>query len=92
MLNDADLVHEMLGTRHGDFLKSRVIRAQAPLLGNGLLLNEGDDWRAQRRLAEPAFNRGPVSDYTSTFVECGAASAGACRRGRCSICTMPPRR
>jgi cytochrome P450 len=32
-----------------------VFRLLGPVLGNGLFLAEGDDWRAQRRAAAPAF-------------------------------------
>ena len=34
-----------------------------PLLGNGLLTAEGDEWLRHRRLASPAFHRERVEGY-----------------------------
>lgn len=68
LLSDPDLIEEVLVTRNEDFVKSRAIRAQRPLLGNGLLLNEGDSWLRRRRLAEPAFHRRRIASYGETMV------------------------
>jgi cytochrome P450 len=37
-------------------------------LGNGLLTSEGDFWRRQRRLAQPAFHRERVASYAGAMV------------------------
>ena len=59
-----DAIEEMLVTRARDFLKSPGVRRNLrPLLGNGLLLSEGDFWLRQRRLAQPAFHRQRVAGY-----------------------------
>ncbi|MDX1615313.1 MAG: cytochrome P450 [Candidatus Promineifilaceae bacterium] len=34
-----------------------------PLLGNGLLTNDGDDWLAQRRLIQPIFHRRRIAHF-----------------------------
>jgi cytochrome P450 len=39
------------------------------LLGNGLLTSEGDFWRKQRRLIQPAFHRKKLEDLTSMMIE-----------------------
>jgi len=39
------------------------------LVGNGLLTSEGDFWRRQRRLAQPAFHRQRISGYADVMVE-----------------------
>ena len=39
------------------------------LVGNGLIKSEGDFWRRQRRLAQPAFHRDRVNSYGRTMVE-----------------------
>ena len=59
-----DAIEELLVTRARDFIKSPGVRlALRPLLGNGLLLSEGDFWLRQRRLAQPAFHRQRVAGY-----------------------------
>jgi cytochrome P450 len=42
------------------------------LVGNGLLTSEGDFWRRQRRLAQPAFHRQQISGYADVMVEYAA--------------------
>ena len=39
------------------------------MLGRGLLISEGDFWRRQRRLAQPAFHRGRLGEYGATMLE-----------------------
>lgn len=40
----------------------------ASLLGNGLLTSEGDFWRRQRRIAQPAFHRRRIAAFADTMV------------------------
>ena len=58
-----DAIEELLVTRARDFVKSPGVRLLRPLLGDGLLLSEGDFWLRQRRLAQPAFHRQRVAGY-----------------------------
>src|SRR4051794_35025075 len=44
----------------------RLLRS---LLGNGLVASEGDHWRRQRRLAQPAFHRQRLAGYGQVMVE-----------------------
>lgn len=44
-------------------IKSHALRTGAGVLGNGLLLSEGDFWRRQRRLAQPAFHNQKIASY-----------------------------
>lgn len=39
------------------------------LVGNGLVTSEGDFWRRQRRLAQPAFHRQRISSYGDIMVQ-----------------------
>ena len=58
-----DAIEELLVTRSRDFVKSPGVRLLRPLLGDGLLLSEGDTWLRQRRLVQPAFHRQRVAGY-----------------------------
>jgi cytochrome P450 len=66
--NDIEFV---LSTNAKNFIKSRSVRSPffQRLVGNGLLTSEGDFWRRQRRLAQPAFHRQRVSSYGEVMVE-----------------------
>ena len=60
-------IHEVLVDRAADFRKSFGTRMLTPLLGNGLLTAEGDEWLRHRRLAAPAFHRERVEGYGRTM-------------------------
>jgi cytochrome P450 len=62
-----DAIEEVLVTRARDFVKSRGTRMLRPLLGNGLLLAEGESWLRQRRLMQPAFHRQRLAGYADTM-------------------------
>jgi cytochrome P450 len=67
-----DAIEELLVTRNRDFVKSPGVRMLRPLLGDGLLLSEGETWLRQRRLMQPAFHRQRVAGYgeiMSVFAE-----------------------
>jgi cytochrome P450 len=39
-------------------------------LGNGLVTSEGEFWRRQRRIAQPAFHKQRIAGFAKTFVRC----------------------
>ncbi len=63
MIYHPDAIEELLVTRARDFVKSPGVQLLRPLLGDGLLLAEGDTWLRQRRLVQPAFHRQRVAGY-----------------------------
>lgn len=59
-------IREVLVTAADRFGKPRegvVARQLRRLLGNGLLLSDGDLWRKQRRLIQPAFRKDRIDQY-----------------------------
>lgn len=82
LLNDPDLIEQVLVVQHAKFHKSELTRrVTGPLLGQGLLISEGDFWRRQRRLAQPAFHRSRINEYAAPMVECAEAHASAWKSG-----------
>jgi cytochrome P450 len=63
-------IEEVLSTNAKNFRKSRSLHSNffQRLVGNGLVTSEGDFWRRQRRLAQPAFHRQRISSYGETMV------------------------
>src|SRR5262249_61465248 len=68
LLSHPDLIEEVLVTKARSFIKHGPLRQARPSLGNGLLTSEGDFWRQQRKLSQPAFHRDRVAAYASTMV------------------------
>jgi cytochrome P450 len=44
-----------------NYRKGQAIKRVAILLGNGLMVSEGDFWKSQRRMIQPAFHRNAVA-------------------------------
>jgi cytochrome P450 len=57
LLNDPAAIHRVLVDNPGAYRRSpATIRVLRPLIGNGLFLSEGEDWRLQRRTIAPALS------------------------------------
>jgi len=70
LVSHPDLVEDVLVTRNKLWQKDVFLETTLrPVLGQGLLTSEGDFWRRQRRLAQPAFHRDRVASYASIMVE-----------------------
>lgn len=68
-ITDPDLVNDVLVKQASQFHKAKLFRqALAPFLGNGLLLSEGDFWKRQRKLSQPAFHYRRIETYAETMV------------------------
>jgi cytochrome P450 len=63
MINQPDLIKTVLKTRPEDFPKStRIAEGLRPLLGDSVFLTNGAQWRAQRRIIDPAFEGGRLRE------------------------------
>jgi cytochrome P450 len=69
LLNHPDLVEDVLVTQNRSFIKHFALRQARRALGNGLLTSEGDFWRDQRKLAQPAFQRDRIASFAPIMVE-----------------------
>jgi cytochrome P450 len=69
LLAHPDDIEGVLVRNSAQFVKSRDYRALAGILGRGLLTTEGDTWRRQRRMVQPAFHRESILRYAKVMVE-----------------------
>jgi cytochrome P450 len=55
---------------HRNFIKNKGTRqVLGAVLGQGLVTSEGELWRRQRRLAQPAFHIGAIQKYSTVMVD-----------------------
>ncbi len=69
-VNDAHEVRRILARRHAKYLKGPGFERVKMLLGNGLIVSDGDIWRRSRRMIQPAFTRGNVHRLIAVMVQC----------------------
>ena len=75
MINDPDLVKRVLKERPDDFPKSdRIGAGLRPLLGNSVFLTNGETWKRQRRIIDPAFEGGRLRDTFGAMYAAGEAA------------------
>jgi cytochrome P450 len=66
-LNHPDLIEYVLVRNPENFRKDRVVQNSRWFLGRGLLTNEGESWKKQRRLSQPAFHKERIASYAETM-------------------------
>lgn len=76
LCNDPALIDLVLKARPDDFPKSNRIReGLAPLLGNSVFVTNGETWKRQRRIIDPAFEGGRLRDTFPAIRAAGEAAA-----------------
>ena len=72
LCNQPELVDLVLKHRPDDFPKSNRIReGLAPLLGNSVFVTNGETWKRQRRIIDPAFEGGRLRDTYPAMLKAG---------------------
>jgi len=72
LIDPAD-VEEVFVTQAANFRKPELERMVAPILGDGLLLSEKEQWRIHRRLVQPAFHKAQLADYALQMIAAAEA-------------------
>jgi cytochrome P450 len=67
LLSDPDAIEQVLRRDHRNFIKDQGTRLLSSFLGEGLLTSEGEVWRRQRRLAQPAFQFDQIPKYADVM-------------------------
>ena len=74
--NDPELVSLVLRARPDDFPKSNRLReGLAPLLGRSVFVTNGEEWRRQRRIIDPAFEGGRLREIFPQIWEASRTAA-----------------
>jgi cytochrome P450 len=63
----------VLRTNWQNYTKGQAIKRIALLLGNGLMVSEGEFWKKQRRMIQPAFHRNAVGALTNIITAANIA-------------------
>jgi len=72
MINQPDLVKLVLKDRPNDFPKSKVVQdSLETLLGNSVFVTNGEMWKRQRRMIDPAFEGGRLKQIFPAMLACG---------------------
>jgi cytochrome P450 len=69
LVNNPEYIKDILVTDSRNFAKSRGLEVAKRFLGEGLLTNEGEFHRRQRRLVQPAFHQQRIGSYGSVMVD-----------------------
>jgi cytochrome P450 len=68
LIADPAGIERVLQTNQGNYRKAPIMtKALAMVIGNGLVISEGDFWRRQRRLMQPAFHRQRLAMLADTM-------------------------
>ncbi|KAJ1296972.1 hypothetical protein BS78_01G342500 [Paspalum vaginatum] len=67
--SDLELIKEVLTDRTGLFAKDFMIPVLKVLLGNGLIIANGDDWKRHRKVVLPAFNHERIKSMSAVTAE-----------------------
>lgn len=67
-INNPDLIQEVVVHKAKSFHKSPIYKRLLSIyLGNGLLISDGEFWKRQRKLAQPAFHVKRINAYAETM-------------------------
>lgn len=60
-------IHTVLVRDHRHYRKDYFTRQLSDVIGNGLLVSEGETWKRHRRLAQPGFHANAIRSYATTM-------------------------
>src|ERR1700761_475435 len=69
LVTDLDGIKHVLQDNHTNYIKGPWYCVLRPLMGDGLFSIDGDDWKRQRRLVAPAFQRKHHARMAGIMVE-----------------------
>ena len=76
-INDPAEVRRILVRRHARYVKGPGFERVKMLLGNGLIVSDGDVWRRSRTMIQPAFKVQNVHRLMTVMIQCSERRAAA---------------
>lgn len=81
LVTSPELAWQVLATDADKFDKGIIFDKVRPLFGNGLANSNGNFYRRQRRLVQPAFHRKQIAGYVHTMARAASSLAESWRPG-----------
>ena len=69
VINNPEDIKRVLLANHRNYTKGEGMDRVKILLGNGIMTSEGDFWRRQRRMMQPAFHRRVIDQFSALIRE-----------------------
>lgn len=87
LIYDSELAGQVLAQSGpgGLYIKGKNQRDFAPILDNGIPISEGDFWRRQRSLVQPAFNHRRIATYAATITDYTANHLARWQAGKLNV-------
>src|SRR6516164_8264637 len=82
LFSHPDQIEQVLRSQSQHFIKDRGLQIGSSVFGQGLLTSEGELWRRQRRLIQPAFLAQHVHGYAPVMVEAAGRMLATWRDGQ----------
>jgi cytochrome P450 len=73
VIRNPEHVQHVLRKNWQNYARGQAIKRIALLLGNGLIVSEGDFWKRQRRMVQPAFHRNAMAALMRDITAANAA-------------------
>ena len=74
-------INDVLIENATDFGRSTEVKSLRPAFGDGIYSSEGERWRKQRRVVQPAFHHARIMQYSSAILERMLERTGEWRHG-----------
>jgi cytochrome P450 len=72
LTRDPQHAQHVLRDNWQNYVKGQAIKRVALLLGNGLMVSEGEFWKSQRRMIQPAFHRKAIGEFIEPITSSNA--------------------
>jgi cytochrome P450 len=84
-LFDLEMIEHVMVKNSRNYMKDIFVRSWSGVMGNGLLTSDGDLWKKQRQMIQPAFRRERIDHYGRVMIDRIEAALGGWESGQTRI-------